>query len=71
LAVRYGEERGWEERIFLVDGGCEDTWGIGKIGGGWFREHISKKVGDGAGTYFWTNLWLGVGSFESEVWSLV
>jgi hypothetical protein len=51
--------RGWEERIFLVDGGCEDTWGIGEIGGGWFMEHISKKLEDGADSYFWTDLWLG------------
>ncbi|MCH83870.1 cysteine-rich receptor-like protein kinase [Trifolium medium] len=32
---------------------------LGGIGGGWFGECVSKKVGDGLDTFFWTNPWLG------------
>ncbi|MCI44185.1 hypothetical protein A2U01_0065424, partial [Trifolium medium] len=51
LAARYGVERSrlrdggrrgsswWREITRIRDGG-------GGIGGGWFGEHISKKVGD-------------------------
>lgn len=27
--------------------------------GGWFRENISKKMGDGMNTLFWTDSWVG------------
>jgi len=30
------------------------------VGGGWFRDSVSKVVGNGRDTYFWTDLWLGV-----------
>jgi hypothetical protein len=29
------------------------------VGGGLFRECVSKKVGDGSDTFFWTDPWLG------------
>ncbi|MCI48435.1 putative non-LTR retroelement reverse transcriptase related protein, partial [Trifolium medium] len=32
--------------------------GGGEVGGGWFGEHISKKVGDGSDTFFWTDPWV-------------
>jgi hypothetical protein len=63
LAARYGEERGclreggrsgsswWREIVRIREG-------LGNLGGGWFRECISKKVGDGVDTFFWTDPWL-------------
>lgn len=29
------------------------------VGGGWFKVSISKKVGNGMDTFFWTDPWLG------------
>ncbi|GAU27676.1 hypothetical protein TSUD_126220 [Trifolium subterraneum] len=66
LAARYGVERGrlcvggmrgsawWREIVRIRDGGGEER-------GGWFREHITKKVGDESDTFFWTDPWI-VGS---------
>ncbi|GAU47037.1 hypothetical protein TSUD_239950 [Trifolium subterraneum] len=63
LAARYGLERGrlcaggprgsmwWRELVRIRDGG-------GELGGGWFGEHIRRKVGDGSDTFFWTDPWL-------------
>ncbi|GAU41847.1 hypothetical protein TSUD_177580 [Trifolium subterraneum] len=63
LEARFGVERGslrvggrkgflwWREIASIRDGG-------GGIGGGWFREHVSKKVGDGSDTFFWTDPWV-------------
>ncbi|GAU15917.1 hypothetical protein TSUD_41400 [Trifolium subterraneum] len=63
LAVRYGLERGrlcaggtkgswwWRELVRIRDGG-------GEVGGQWFGEHITKKVGDGSDTFFWTDPWV-------------
>jgi hypothetical protein len=60
LAACYGAERGklrdrsqrgsswWREIMRIRDDG-------GGPGGGWFGEHVSKKVGDGSNTYFWTD----------------
>ena len=42
----------WCEVVRIRDGGSG-------VGGGWFRENISKKVGDGMDTLFWTDSWLG------------
>ncbi|CAJ2656620.1 unnamed protein product [Trifolium pratense] len=63
LAGRYGVERGR-----LCEGGARgSTWwrelarirgGGGEVGGGWFREHVSRKVGDGSDTFFWTDPWV-------------
>ncbi|MCI05300.1 C-terminal binding protein, partial [Trifolium medium] len=53
LAARYGVERGR-----LREGGRKgSSWG--DLGGGWFGEYVSKKVGDGVDTFFWTDPWLG------------
>ncbi|GAU51437.1 hypothetical protein TSUD_413370 [Trifolium subterraneum] len=30
----------------------------GELGGGWFGEHVSKQVGDGSDTFFWTDPWV-------------
>jgi hypothetical protein len=27
--------------------------------GRWFEEHVSRRVGDGSDTYFWTDPWVG------------
>ncbi|GAU37415.1 hypothetical protein TSUD_361200 [Trifolium subterraneum] len=63
LAARYGLERGrlceggmrgsmwWRELVRIRDG-------TGELGGGWFRENIMRKVGDGSDTFFWTDPWL-------------
>jgi len=31
----------------------------GGVGGEWFRDCLTKVVGNGRNTYFWTYLWLG------------
>ncbi|GAU13793.1 hypothetical protein TSUD_83020 [Trifolium subterraneum] len=63
LAARYGMKRGrlreggrrgsswWREIVNIREG-------RGDIGGGWFGERVSKKVGDGSDTFFWTDPWL-------------
>jgi hypothetical protein len=53
--VREGGRRGsawWREMVRIRDG-------VGGLRGGWFRESVAKKVGDGSGTFFWTDPWLG------------
>ncbi|CAJ2652817.1 unnamed protein product [Trifolium pratense] len=32
--------------------------GEGELGGSWFWEHVSRRVGDGSDTLFWTDPWL-------------
>ena len=32
---------------------------VGEEGDGWFAERVSKKVGNGADTFFWYDRWLG------------
>ncbi|GAU44569.1 hypothetical protein TSUD_139420 [Trifolium subterraneum] len=63
LEARYGVERGWlrvggqrgsscwKEIVSIKDSGRG-------VGGEWFGEHVSKKVGDGSDTFFWTNPWV-------------
>ncbi|GAU10297.1 hypothetical protein TSUD_420400, partial [Trifolium subterraneum] len=63
LTARYGIERGrlreggrsgsswWREIVRIRDG-------VADIGGGWFGENVVRKVGDGVGTFFWTDTWL-------------
>jgi len=64
LAARYGEEAGKLE----VGGRSGSFWwrevakirdGVGDEGDGWVSEMVSRKVGDGADTFFWFNRWLG------------
>ncbi|KAK2382749.1 hypothetical protein QL285_070265 [Trifolium repens] len=53
--VREGGRKGsawWREMVRIRDG-------VGGFRGGWFRESVAKKVGDGSGTFFWTDPWLG------------
>ncbi|MCI17770.1 putative non-LTR retroelement reverse transcriptase related protein, partial [Trifolium medium] len=64
LVARYGEERGrlregrrrgsswWREIVRIREG-------VGVLGGGWFGESVSRRVGDGLDTFFWTDPWLG------------
>jgi len=33
--------------------------GVGGDGAGWFLERVSRKVGDGVDTSFWSDWWLG------------
>lgn len=33
--------------------------GMGVDEGSWFEEWVSRKVGNGASTYFWYDRWLG------------
>ncbi|KAK2370489.1 hypothetical protein QL285_083537 [Trifolium repens] len=62
LAARYGVEGGR-----LRDGGRRgSSWWReivrireeGELGGRWFEEHVSRRVGDGSDTFFWTNPWV-------------
>lgn len=64
LVARYGEEDGtileggrrasvwWRELVRVRDSGRG-------VGGGWFRDNVSKIVGNVRDTYFWTDTWLG------------
>jgi len=64
MVARYGEEAGR-----LEDGGRSGSWwwkdlvkirdGLDEVGGGWFAERVSKRVGDGSSTFFWYDRWLG------------
>ncbi|XP_045791761.1 uncharacterized protein LOC123886488 [Trifolium pratense] len=63
LAARYGEEGGrlrdrgrrgslwWREIVSIRDG-------VGEPGGGWFGEHVVRRVGDGLDTFFLTDPWV-------------
>ncbi|PNX63587.1 cysteine-rich receptor-like protein kinase, partial [Trifolium pratense] len=62
LAVRYGMEGGR-----IRDGGrTGSSWwrGIvrlregGELGARWFEERVSRRVGDGTYTFFWTDPWV-------------
>jgi len=68
FSSRYGEQRGR-----LREGGVTgSTWwreivkienGIGVEGGSWFEESISKRLGNGFNTFFWSDCWVGTVSF--------
>ncbi|CAJ2644025.1 unnamed protein product [Trifolium pratense] len=63
LVARYGLEGGrlceggrrgsvwWREIVRIREG-------EGELGGSWFWEHVSRRVGDGSDTLFWTDPWL-------------
>jgi hypothetical protein len=69
LVARYGEVGG---RLEVGGRSCSSWWrevgrirdGGGDIGGGWFAECVSKKLGDGSDTLFWYDKWLGSVSFS-------
>ena len=62
LAARYGVEGGrlrdggrrgsswWREIARIREGG--------DLGGRWFGAHVSRRVGDGSDTFFWTDPWV-------------
>ncbi|GAU28132.1 hypothetical protein TSUD_295700 [Trifolium subterraneum] len=62
LAARYRVKRGrlrdggrrgstwWRELVRIREGS--------EFGGSWFGEHVSKRVGDGSDTFFWTDPWV-------------
>jgi hypothetical protein len=64
LATRYGMEFGrlknggrtgsawWREIVRIRDG-------TGGLREGWFRESVTRTVGDGTNTFFWTDPWMG------------
>ncbi|GAU42165.1 hypothetical protein TSUD_89640 [Trifolium subterraneum] len=63
LAARYGVERG----RLCVGGRSGSSWwrevarirdGVGEVEGGWFGGHISRQVGNGSDTFFWTGPWV-------------
>jgi len=64
LVARYGEKDG-----FLKMGGGGLPLGgrrlsacvmeEGGVEGSWFRDNVTKTVGNGRGTFFWTDPWLG------------
>jgi len=64
LVARYGEVGG---RLEVGGRSCSSWWrevvmikvGVGSVGGGWFDECVSRKVGDGVDTLFWYDRWLG------------
>ncbi|PNX63657.1 cysteine-rich receptor-like protein kinase, partial [Trifolium pratense] len=53
-SLRAGGQRGsvwWRELVRIREG-------VGEPGGSWFSEHVSRRVGDGSDTLFWTDPWL-------------
>ena len=64
LVACYGQEGG----MVREGGRCSSTWWRdvasirdrgGGVGGGWFKDNVFKKVGNGMDTYFWTDPWIG------------
>jgi len=60
---------GWKSRFLSFGGGlilfksvlrevAKTRDDVGVDGGGWVKECVSRKVGDGANTYFWHDRWL-------------
>ncbi|MCH80187.1 hypothetical protein A2U01_0000951 [Trifolium medium] len=72
LVARYGVEGGrlreggrrgsswWREIAWIREGG--------ELGGNWFEEHVSKRVGDGSDTLFWTDPWVDGIPLYGEAW---
>jgi len=69
LLSRYGEEKGRPRE----EGRMGSAWwkeivkiraGIGVEGGSWFEENISKRLGNGFNTYFWSDCWVGTVSLR-------
>jgi len=58
----------WRNRWEVGGRSCSHWWrevarireGGGDVGGGWFGECVSKKLGDGSDTLFWFDRWVGV-----------
>jgi len=68
LLSHYGDEGGqlreggrmgsawWKEIVKIREG-------IGVEGRSWFEENISKHIGNGFNTYFWSDCWVGTVTF--------
>jgi len=39
---------------------------IGVDGGSWFEESITKRLGNGLNTFFWSDCWVGTVSFRER-----
>lgn len=63
LCASYGQEGG---RLRVEKGDGSMWWQsirnireeVGQVDGGWLRDNISRKVGDGNSTLFWVDPWL-------------
>ena len=63
LWARYGQDGG---RLSVERGDGSVWWKtmriireeVGHVEGGWLRDNISRKMGDGNSTLFWVDLWL-------------
>jgi hypothetical protein len=70
LAARYGMEGGkaraggrggsswWKEIVRIREGGERE--------GRWFDEHVTRRVGDGSDTFFWTDPWVEGGPLSEQ-----
>ena len=65
LPTRYGMEGGC-----LCDGGCDaSAWWrdiLALLSAGWFNCHVSRSLGDGTNTFFWTDVWVGEVSLQDR-----
>jgi len=52
-------EGGGPRRVVFVDRDGADSRRSWFLKGGWFEENVSRNVGSGADTFFWTNRWIG------------
>jgi len=68
LVAQYGEEAGrLGAGVVLFGGGkAKIRDGIGDIDGGWFVDRVSKRVGNGASTFFWHDGCLGEVSLRTR-----
>jgi len=58
ISTRYGEEG----RQVREGGRASSTWWrdiAALCREEWFRDHVSRSVGDGKNTFFWSKVWLG------------
>jgi len=65
LSVRYGVEGGH----VLDEGHVASSWWrdiVGFCREEWFRDHVSRVVGDGKLTMFWSDVWVGGVAFRDR-----
>jgi hypothetical protein len=59
--LRDGGRRGsawWREIMRIREGG--------ELRGRWFEEHVSRRVGNGSDTFFWTDPWVDGSSLRER-----